>query len=99
MDKSTTETKEEKPVCDCVSDFGSLLIVVFLMFACVVFGYLGNELKHQHRYMKCPNYTTKYATWVGYVSYTHDEVRCFWVENEYPRRVRDSQRMWHGVAE
>jgi hypothetical protein len=99
MDKSTTETSEEKPVCDCVSDFGSLLIVVFLMFACVVFGYLGNELKHQHRYMKCPNYTTKYATWVGYVSYTHDEVRCFWVENEYPRRVRDSQRMWHGVAE
>jgi len=99
MDKSVTETSKDEPVCDCTGSIGNVLIVVFLMVACVVFGYLGNELKHQHRYMKCPNYTTKYATWVGYVSYTHDEVRCFWVENEYPRRVRDSQRMWHGVAE
>jgi hypothetical protein len=99
MDKSVTETSKDEPLCDCTGSIGNVLIVVFLMVACVVFGYLGNELKHQHRYMKCPNYTTKYATWVGYVSYTHDEVRCFWVENEYPRRVRDSQRMWHGVAE
>ena len=99
MDKSTTETSKDEPLCDCTSDIGNVLIVVFLMCACAVFGYLANELKHQHRYMKCPNYTTKHATWVGYVSYTHDEVRCFWVENEYPRRVRDSQRMWQGLTE
>ena len=99
MDKSVTKTSKDEPVCDCVSDIGSLLIVVFLMCACVVFGYLGNELKHQHQYMKCPSFTTKHATWVGYVSYNEHEVRCFWVENEYPRRVRDSQRMKHGLTQ
>ena len=99
MDKSTTETQEDRQICDCTSDIGNVFIVIFLMCACVVFGYLGNELKHQHEYMKCPDYETKYAKWIGYVSFNHDEVRCFWVENEYPRRVRDVQRMKHGLTE
>lgn len=72
-----------------------------VLWFCV--GILGGYTAHEYNYvvdkLKCPNYTTKYATWVGYVSFNHDEVRCFWVENEYPKRVRDQQRIRHGRTE
>lgn len=36
----------------------------------------------------CPDYTTKRGViWAGYVSYRHDEVRCFYREEIYPHRV------------
>jgi hypothetical protein len=65
----------------------------------VLGGYTAHEFKHTTDRIKCPSYNTKYATWVGYVSFNHDEVRCFWVENEYPKRVRTEQRIRHGRTE
>lgn len=62
-------------------------------------GYTAHQARHTIDLVKCPSYATKYATWVGYVSFNHDEVRCFWVENEYPRRVRAEPRIKHGRTE
>jgi hypothetical protein len=76
-------------------------IASYIFVACIagLAGYLANEVAHQKDYVKCPTYTTKYATWVGYLSYNHNEARCFWVENEYPRRARAELRVKHGLTE
>jgi hypothetical protein len=65
----------------------------------VMVGYIAHQVRHTIDLVKCPSYVTKYATWVGYVSFNHDEVRCFWIENEYPRRVRAEPRIIHGRTE
>lgn len=76
-------------------------IASYIFVACIsgIAGYLANEVVHQKDYVKCPTVVTKHATWVGYLSYNHNEARCFWVENEQPRRARAELRVKHGLTE
>ena len=76
-----------------------MIKIVFWFCVGLLGGYTVHKAEHTVDLVKCPSYSTKYATWVGYVSFNHDEVRCFWVENEHPRRVRAEPRIKHGRTE
>ena len=76
-----------------------MIKTVFWFCVGILGGYTLHKAEHTTDLVKCPTYVTKHATWVGYVSFNHGEVRCFWVENEYPKRVRDEQRIRHGRTE
>ena len=76
-----------------------MIKIVFWFCVGLLGGYTAYAAQHTMNLVKCPSYVTKYATWVGYVSFNHNEVRCFWLENEYPRRVRASPRIRQGLTE
>lgn len=38
---------------------------------------------------RCTDYTTTYSTWKGYIGLSYDgDVRCFWLEQRFPNRIR-----------
>ena len=43
--------------------------------------------------LTCADYSTKHAIWSGFSATKNGQVRCFWLENTYPWRVKQ------GVAE
>jgi hypothetical protein len=39
--------------------------------------------------LDCHDFTTKHSIWKGFMAKDiHGDVRCFWLEQEYPNRVR-----------
>jgi len=61
--------------------------LIILAFG-ICIGVLYGEFMHVTKQLTCSDYITKYSTWRGYVSRSHDETRCFWVEQNYPNRTR-----------
>jgi hypothetical protein len=52
-------------------------------------GYAANEYRHMLEHIECNSYNTRHSLWVGYVAKdNHGQLRCFWLEQEYPNRIR-----------
>ena len=49
-------------------------------------GYQWATVENDHAV--CGNYATKYSNWYGWLSVKDGVYRCFWIESEYPNRVR-----------
>ena len=92
MDKSTTEASEDRCLCKRIKTPWELFILVVLGVALISAygGYKASKFEAEHGL--CGNYQTKHAEWRGWLSVKDGIYRCFWVESEYPWRLR------HGVA-
>lgn len=52
-------------------------------------GFLACEYKHLNDHLECNDYNTKHSKWTGYAAKDlHGDIRCFWLEQEYPNRIR-----------
>jgi hypothetical protein len=64
------------------------LIVMAALFGLVI-GFLVSEHKHRLDNIECNSYSTKHSKWDGYLARNeHGDIRCFWLEREYPWRIR-----------
>ena len=92
MDKSTTETSKDRCLCKRIKTPWELFVLVFLGVALISAygGYKAAKWELEHTI--CTDYQTKHAQWRGWLSVKDGVYRCFWVESEYPWRLR------HGVA-
>lgn len=92
MDKSTTEASKDRCLCKRIKTPWELFILVVLGVA-LISAYGGYKAaKWELEHTVCGNYQTKHAEWRGWLSVKDGVYRCFWVESEYPWRLR------HGVA-
>ena len=92
MDKSITETSEVRYLYRGFKTHWELFILVLAGVAMLSAygGYKVAQMELHHGI--CSNYQTKHAEWRGWLSVKDGVYRCFWVESEYPWRLR------HGVA-
>ena len=92
MDKSITETSEVRYLYRGFKTHWELFILVLAGVAMLSAygGYKAAQMELHHGI--CSNYQTKHAEWRGWLSVKDGVYRCFWVESEYPWRLR------HGVA-
>ena len=64
------------------------ILLVTLVLGLTV-GYIVNEYRHMLEHIECSSYSTKHSKWDGYVGKDeHGQLRCFWLEREYPWRIR-----------
>lgn len=64
------------------------ILLVALVLGLIV-GYIVNEYRHMLEHIECNSYSTKNSKWDGYVGKDeHGQLRCFWLEREYPWRIR-----------
>ena len=64
------------------------ILLVTLVLGLTV-GYIVNEYRHMLEHIECNSYSTKHSKWDGYVGKDeHGQLRCFWLEREYPWRIR-----------
>lgn len=61
--------------------------------ACVVIGWWLKGIYLDIQGLTCNDFSTKHTIWQGFMSTKDGQVRCFWLEQAYPWRVRQ------GVAE
>jgi hypothetical protein len=60
-----------------------------MMILCFMMGHLFSQVKQMQKTLVCSDFNTKHSLWKGYMAVdVHEDVRCFWVEAEYPNRVR-----------
>ena len=59
---------------------------VFIVAA--VFGWIVKGIYLDIQELTCNDFSTKHAVWRGFLSTKNGEMRCFWLENRYPWRVR-----------
>lgn len=61
------------------------VLVYVLIF---VGGWLSKGIYLDIQQLTCSDFTTKHAIWKGFISTKGSDVRCFWLEDKYPWRVR-----------
>jgi hypothetical protein len=92
MDKSIAEAGEDRCLCKRFKAPWELFVLVLLGVA-LISAYGGYKAaKWELEHTVCGDYKTKHAEWRGWLSVKDGVYRCFWVESEYPWRLR------HGVA-
>jgi hypothetical protein len=55
--------------------------------ACVL-GWTAKGIYLNIQELTCSDYSTKYAMWRGFLSTKNGDMRCFWLEDNYPWRIR-----------
>jgi hypothetical protein len=64
-------------------------IILLALVLGLTVGYIVNEYRHMLEHIECNSYSTKHSKWDGYVGKDeHGQLRCFWLEREYPWRIR-----------
>jgi len=64
-------------------------IILLALVLGLTVGYIVNEYRHMLEHIECNSYYTKHSKWDGYVAKDeHGQLRCFWLEREYPWRIR-----------
>jgi len=59
------------------------------LIICLLSLYIGFTIgKEEHSHLACGDYVTTYANWNGWLSIKDGTYRCFWVESNYPYRVK-----------
>jgi hypothetical protein len=61
---------------------------IILVLVSLFVGWHAKEISLNIQALTCNDYSTRHAMWRGYLSSRHGEMRCFWVEDAYPWRVR-----------
>ena len=47
------------------------------------------SLYHDFQFLDCHDFSTKHTVWKGFLAKDiHGDIRCFWLEQSYPNRVR-----------
>ena len=54
---------------------------------CVI-GWTAKGVYTDIQHLTCSDYSTKHAMWRGFLSTKDGDMRCFWLEDKYPWRVR-----------
>jgi hypothetical protein len=64
-------------------------LILFSLCLGMTVGFAANEYRHMLHHIECNSYNTRHSLWVGYVAKdNHGQLRCFWLEQEYPNRIR-----------
>ena len=65
-------------------------MIKFLLIALFggVIGWQGNVIYNKDKEFTCNDYTTKHGIWRGFLSTKDGDMRCFWLEDKYPWRIR-----------
>ena len=64
-------------------------IVVITLLLGMTVGWVANQYRHIQEHLECNDYNTKHSKWTGYASKDiNGDVRCFWLEQEFPNRIR-----------
>lgn len=92
MDKSIAKASKDRCLHKRSKTPWELFVLVLLGVALISAygGYKAAKWELEHTI--CNDYQTKHAQWRGWLSVKDGVYRCFWVESEYPWRLR------HGVA-
>ena len=62
--------------------------LLYSLVFCII-GALGMKLYYDIEFLNCHDFTTKHTYWKGFISKDlNGQVRCFWLEQAYPNRVR-----------
>jgi hypothetical protein len=56
--------------------------------AMFVLGWMCKGIYVDIQELTCSDFSTKHAMWRGFSASKNGEVRCFWLEDKYPWRVR-----------
>lgn len=67
------------------------LVTILCVGVCI--GWLSKGVYIDMQELTCADYSTKHAIWSGFSASKNGQIRCFWLENTYPWRVKQ------GVAE
>lgn len=55
-------------------------------------GWLFTSIYYDLQVLNCNDFSTKHSKWVGYIAKDKlGDFRCFWLEQEYPNRVRQGR--------
>jgi hypothetical protein len=66
-------------------NFRTILCVCF----CLFIGAMGMRVYYDIQFLDCHDFSTKHTIWKGFLAKDNDgEVRCFWLEQAYPNRIR-----------
>ena len=65
-------------------------MIKYLTILCVgvCMGWYTKGISLDIQQLTCADYSTKHAMWIGFISTKNGDVRCFWLEDKYPWRVR-----------
>jgi hypothetical protein len=64
-------------------------LILFSLCLGMTVGFAANEYRHMLQHIECNSYNTRHSLWVGYVAKDeHGQLRCFWLEQEFPNRIR-----------
>ena len=62
------------------------------LVAGVVIGWFSLSIYYDLQVLNCHDFSTKHSKWVGYIAKDKlGDFRCFWLEQEYPNRVRQGR--------
>jgi len=65
---------------------------VCIVCIALLVGAYGMKIYYDIQFLDCHDFTTKHTVWKGFLARdASGDVRCFWLEQEYPNRMR------HGV--
>lgn len=69
------------------------IMVKILFIIGIAIGWFAKGIYIDIQELTCNDFSTKHSIWRGFSATKNGEVRCFWLEDKYPWRVRQ------GVAE
>lgn len=62
-------------------------IIAVLVLGMLV-GWVSKGVYIDMQQLTCSDYSTKHAIWRGFLSTKDGDMRCFWLEDKFPWRVR-----------
>jgi hypothetical protein len=60
----------------------------FILCIGICLGWMFKGIYTDIQELTCHDFSTKHSIWQGFSSSKNGQVRCFWLEQEYPNRVR-----------
>lgn len=63
--------------------------IVCIVCIALFIGAYGMKIYYDIQFLDCHDFSTKHTIWKGFLARDqHGDVRCFWLEQAYPNRVR-----------
>ena len=63
--------------------------IVCIVCIALLVGALGMRVYYDIQFLDCHDFTTKHTYWKGFLARDiNGDVRCFWLEQAYPNRIR-----------
>ena len=63
--------------------------IVCIVCIALLLGVYGMKVYYDIQFLDCHDFSTKHTIWKGFLARDGDHgVRCFWLEQSYPNRVR-----------
>lgn len=55
----------------------------------IFIGLFAMKVQYDIQFLECHDFSTKHTVWKGFIARDgNGDVRCFWLEQSYPNRVR-----------